>query len=70
MKKMMIVVVSMLLTGCEVCQECTTTYYDVNGNVATTTTDEVCGRSEIKQVEGTKYTTEQGTTTKTTTRCK
>lgn len=40
------------VSGCEICEECTTTTYQVGGlQDPYTTTREVCGRGEIKNAE-------------------
>ena len=56
MRKIIIIAIITLSTSCQVCRDCQTTYYDVNGSPIETTTDEVCGTNkEVKQAEGTHY---------------
>ena len=54
MKTAMILIAVLSLAFCEVCMECTTTYYDPAGSPVIDTTDEVCGtKHEVKEHEGT-----------------
>lgn len=61
-----------LFTGCEICEECTTTTYQVGGiQDPYTSTREVCGRDEIKNAKK-EVTTDYGSgvIVKSTTKCK
>jgi hypothetical protein len=58
------------LTSCEICEDCTTT--TTQNGVSTpigTSTTEVCGRKDIKAVEGTTTATSGSVTITTTTKC-
>lgn len=66
-----LILLSLLLTGCEVCEECVTTTYQVGGlQDPYTTTREVCGRDEIKNAEKDVTVDYGGFTTKSTTKCR
>ena len=73
MKKIAVLItMSALLTGCEICEECTTTTYQVGGiQDPYTSTREVCGRAEIKNAEK-DVTTDYGSgvIVKSTTKCR
>lgn len=65
MKKLLIIICMSAVASCEVCKECETTYYDVNGNSVQTIENEICGTSkEVKQSEGTQYVNGVKTTVK------
>ncbi len=68
--KTLAIILMVVLSSCEVCEECTTTTYQngVSTPLATSTT-EVCGRKEIKQIEGTTTATSGGVTVTTKTVC-
>ena len=69
--KTIIFILLTALYSCEVCEECTTTTYQ-NGvsTPLSTSTTEVCGRKEIKQIEGTTTATSGNVTVTTTTKCR
>ena len=69
--KTLAIILMVALSSCEVCEECTTTTYQ-NGSstpLATSTT-EVCGRKEIKAMEGTTTATSGSVTVTTKTVCR
>jgi hypothetical protein len=68
--KTLLIILAIALSSCEVCEECTTTTYQngVSTPLATSTT-EVCGRKEIKQIEGTTTATSGSVTVTTKTVC-
>ena len=56
MKKALILLMVASMASCQVCRECETTYYDVNGQPIQTVEEEICGTNkEVKQSEGTHY---------------
>lgn len=56
MNKLLIAIMVMVVTSCEVCRECERTYYDPNGNPFATEQEEICGTNkEVKQQEGVQY---------------
>ena len=69
--KTLAIILMVALSSCEVCEECTTTTYQsgVSTPLGTSTT-EVCGRKEIKQVEGTTTATSGGVIVTIVTKCK
>ena len=71
-KTALLITMTALLSGCEICEECTTTTYQVGGiQDPYTSTREVCGRDEIKNAkkEVTTY-YGSGMIVKSTTKCK
>lgn len=65
MKKLIMIICMGAMASCQVCRECETTYYDVNGTPVQTTEDEICGTNkEVKQSEGTHYVNGVKTTVK------
>lgn len=71
MKKLLIAI-AILCQSCEICEECTTTTYQVGGiQDPYTSTREVCGRDEIKNAKKEVITDYgSGFITKSTTNCK
>jgi len=71
MKKLLIIAL-IALSGCEICEECTTTTYQVGGSQDPyTSTREVCGRDEIKNAKKEVITDYgSGIIVKSTTKCK
>ena len=69
--KTLAIILMVAISSCEVCEECTTTTYQsgVSTPLGTSTT-EVCGRKEIKQVEGTTTATSGGVIVTIVTKCK
>jgi hypothetical protein len=65
MKKLLVMIAVVTFTSCEVCKDCQTKYYDVNGVEVGTVENEICGTNkEVKQAEGTHYVNGVKTTVK------
>jgi hypothetical protein len=65
MKKLIIIIAMTTITSCEVCKDCQTVYYDVNGQPIQTVENEICGTNkEVRQSEGTQYVNGVKTTVK------
>lgn len=62
MKKILIIsIFALSISSCEVCKDCVCTTYQ-NGSKIGETTTEVCGKDEIKAIEGKTTTTASGVT--------
>jgi len=60
-----------IMSGCEICEECTTTTYQVGGiQDPSISTREVCGRQEIKNAEKTVETNYSGVIMRAETKCR
>lgn len=72
MKTIIIIgLMAVLLQSCSTCEDCTTTYYDVNGTAVSHSTREFCGTPrEIRQQEGEVRYENGGFTTITRTECR
>ncbi len=71
MRKTLLFACLISVSGCEVCEECTTTTYQVGSpQEPVITTQEVCGKKEIRQAEGVTEVIYSGQTVRSETKCR